>query len=91
VVFVRSSVSGGVPGVKCCAECIVFFRGVGRSRRGSVLPSMWCMVVFVVSDMRVPHHVRRSHFLLRLYEVGPALQPKGGEHVYLSSRRNIDP
>ena len=30
-------------------------------------------------------------FLLRLCNAGPALQPKGGERVYLSSRRSIDP
>jgi hypothetical protein len=36
--------------------------------------------------------VRRSHFLLRLCEAaGSALQPKGEEHFYLSSRRNINP
>ena len=30
-------------------------------------------------------------FFLRLYEAGHTLQPKGGEHMYLSSRRSIDP
>jgi hypothetical protein len=49
------------------------------------------LVLYVGVMTRVPHHMRRSRFLLRLYETGPALQPKGGEHVYLSSRRNIDP
>ncbi len=48
-------------------------------------------MVSEVDGLRVPHTVRRSHFLLRLCDVGPSLQPKGGEHVYLSSRRSIDP
>ncbi len=48
-------------------------------------------MISVVVVLRVPHHVRRSHFILHLWEAGPALQPKGGEHVYLSSRRSIDP
>jgi len=39
----------------------------------------------------LPHQVRLSHFLSRLYKASPALQPKGGEHIYLSSRRNMDP
>jgi len=47
-------------------------------------------VVSVVFVSRVPHHVRRFRFLLRLYEAGPTLQPKGGEHIFLSSRRSID-
>jgi len=50
--------------------------------------SCWCMVVYVVVVSRVPHHVRRSRFLLRLCEVGLALLPMGGDHDYLSS---IDP
>ena len=53
--------------------------------------SWLCLVVYVVFVTRVPQLVRRSRFLLRIYKVGPALQPKGGEHVYLSSRRSIDP
>ena len=40
---------------------------------------------------RVPQQVRRSRFLLHLYETGRALQPKGGERVFLSSRLSIDP
>ncbi len=33
---------------------------------------------YYVFVTRVPHLVRRSRFLLRLCEAGPALQPKGG-------------
>ncbi len=47
--------------------------------------------VFVCVLVRVPQQVLRSHFLLRLYTVGPLLQPMGGEHIYLSSRRSINP
>ena len=46
---------------------------------------------YVMVMPRVPHKMRRSRFLLRLCEVVPALQPKEGEHVYLLSRRSIDP
>ncbi len=49
------------------------------------------LVVYVVVVSRGPHQVRRSRFLLRLCEAGPVLQPVGGEHDYLSSRRSIDP
>ena len=30
-------------------------------------------------------------FLLSIYMVGPSLQPKDEENVYLSSRRSLDP
>ena len=66
-------------------------RGVDRSRCGSVMALWWCLVISVVVDVRIWYQVRHSHFLLRLCKVGPALQPKGGEHVYLSSRRSIVP
>ena len=46
---------------------------------------------FLVVVPRVPHHMRPSRFLSRLCEAGPPLQPKGGEHIYLSFRRSIDP
>ena len=68
----------------------VFYRGVNSSRCGSMLLPWWCLVVFVVFDSIVPRQVRRSRFLVRLYEVGHALQRKEGEHVFLSSRRSID-
>ena len=53
--------------------------------------SWLCLVVYVGFVTRVPHHVRCVRFLLRLCEAGHVLQPKGGEHVHLSSRRSIDP
>ena len=53
--------------------------------------SWWCLLLYVVVVTRVPHQMRRSRFLLRLCEVGFALQPKGGEHIYPSSRYSIDP
>ncbi len=41
------------------------------------------MVLYVVVVTKVPHQMRRSRFLLRLCEAGLALQPKGGEYIYL--------
>ena len=68
-----------------------FSRGGGRTRWGSVMLSWWFLLFSVCVITRVPELVRRSRFLLCLYNVGPALQPKGGEIVYLLSRRIIDP
>ena len=53
--------------------------------------SWWFMVLYLGVVSRVPQLVRRSCFLQSLYKTGLALQPKGGEHVYLSYRRIIDP
>ena len=53
--------------------------------------SWWYLALFAGVVLRVSQLVRRSRFLVCLYKVGPALLPKGGEHVYLSSRRSIDP
>ena len=89
---VISSVCYGVNGVKLCVECVDFFPGCGqitvRIRDVVVVLNVaFCLCVVT----RVPHQVRRSRFLLRLWEVGHALQPMGEEHVYLSSRRIIGP
>ena len=72
-------------------SCIVFFFEMWTDHnevpwycRDDFWWFMWCFVT------RVPHQVRRSRFLLRPCEAGPALQPMEGEHVYLSSRRIID-
>jgi hypothetical protein len=53
--------------------------------------SCWFLVLYVDVVTRVPQLVRRSGCLLCLYKDDNALQPKGGDHVYLSSRRNINP
>jgi hypothetical protein len=53
--------------------------------------SWWFLVHYVGMVARVPQLVRRSRVMLSLYMIGPALQLKGGENVYLLSRRSIDP
>jgi len=92
VAFVRSDEFGGVCGAKCSVECIEVCTGCGHItvwfRDDAVLVSS---VFFVVVVPRVPHQMRRSRFLIHLCKDGHALQPKGGEHVYLSSRCGIGP
>ncbi len=46
---------------------------------------------FVSVKTLVARFLRFLHFLLRLWEAGFVLQPSGGEHYYLSSRRRGDP
>jgi hypothetical protein len=51
-----------------------------------------CIVVVYVGENPEAATVSLfSDFLLRLYEAGHVLQPKGGEHYFLSSRRSDGP
>ena len=75
----------------CSENCVSVYFYENRSRVCFVVPSCCFLVIFVVENPTAATSSLFSYFPLRLCKAGPVLQPKGGEHTCLSSRRRDDP